>query len=768
MAEPLNVAFIWHMHQPYYKDTETGQYSLPWVRLHATKDYLHLAKVIGDYPSVHQTINVVPSLAAQILEYAAGDAVDHALELSRQVATAVGSLSDDDKRFILDAFFSLNWDHFLLPVPRYAQLARLREAAGGDIGVFSDQYWRDLVTWYNLAWIDPSHRKADATLQGLFDKGSNFTAKDILAVLEAHRAICDQVIPTYRDLSERGVVELTTSPYFHPILPLLVDTSIAREASPNLPLPRLRFAYPDDARHQLSFGVEFHEKTFGHSPNGLWPSEGAVSQAAVNLIGENPSLKWIATDEHILERALGLGFSRDTYGHLHDPRPLFQPYLPKSGGPAIFFRDQILSDRVGFVYQHWGSYDAANDLVERLLHADRVLQAQNIPSAVPPIVSIVLDGENCWEFYPNNGDDFLRILFERIGRENRLRAVTPTEYLTILGHSERSLKTIDQVPTGSWIASNLETWIGEPNQNQAWEYLVLARSQLAAWLRSPASQDPEKRRHAWDAMHVAEGSDWFWWYYSHNRVGGEATFDVRFREHVANIYRAIDVAIPDWLNEPIAGQPPQHARAVSGAIASFQLSANTQASVAWETAGFIDADSSTGAMQVGARVFRRLYFGYDDESVYARVEFGAASRTGTVSLYLGSAGRATDSTLDKTNETEAAVDAIDGGLTSLPYRIDVPLDGNNSQPILNELNGPDAWTSKGPYGEAVLGQSALELRLPRSGLRIAHGVDVHLAVALRRDAEIVEAVPSIGAARFTVDAPVAQAAPAGAASPSPI
>src|SRR5579883_901788 len=299
MAQPLYVAFVWHMHQPSYRDTRTGEYRLPWVRLHAAKDYLHVAEILADFPEIHQTINVVPSLGEQILDYAAGQAVDRALALCQKP-----SLTLDDKREILDTFFSINWDHFLFPVPRYSQLARLRELVGQEAGLLSDAYYTDLMVWFNLAWIDPSLRQRNRRIQLLVEKGKNFSRADLDTVLAFHREVCARVLPAYRKLADAGHVELSTSPYYHPILPLLIDLQSARDASPDLSLPRLPFSHPEDAVDHLMAAVEFHQNHFGQTPKGLWPSEGAVSEAAIELVAKFSPIHWVASDEHLLERAL--------------------------------------------------------------------------------------------------------------------------------------------------------------------------------------------------------------------------------------------------------------------------------------------------------------------------------------------------------------------------------------------------------------------------------------------------------------------------------
>jgi alpha-amylase/alpha-mannosidase (GH57 family) len=746
---PLLVSFVWHMHQPFYQDTQTGEYLLPWVRLHAVKDYLHLARVAADYPTVHQTLNVVPSLAIQLEAYARGDAVDRAQAISAKLAVDGATLTIADKSFLLKEFFSINWDHFVYPNPRFRLLARLREAVNGETSLLSDQYWRDLVVSYNLAWIDPSLRQHETRLRRLVEKGGDYDSADVASVLAAHRDLIAQILPTYRALADAGQLELSTSPYYHPILPLLLDTASAREASPTLPLPHLRFSCPEDAATQVADALAFHEQTFGHVPSGMWPSEGAVSQAAIELLGRYPAIRWIATDEHVLERALGYGFERGADGQLKDPRPLYQPYYSAAGGPALFFRDQVLSDRVGFVYQHWDSRDAANDLVERLLQARRTLgePGEAVP---PPIVSIVLDGENCWEHYSNNGDDFLRALFDRLSREPGLRAITPAEYLQLYPTVGERAPRLANLPAASWIGSNLETWIGEPDQNRAWEFVTLARHRLTRWEREHGDAEPQRRQQARRAMLVAEGSDWFWWYYSRNHVGGEETFDVQFRVQLANVYRALDLAVPEWLNRPVTGQAVVRSRLPSGPITPL-LTGELDSLAGWANAGFVDPQSSSGPMQVGAHVLRRLYFGSNVGNLYFRLDFTAPTRDGHPSIFVGAATDSGGSSLLEIlvqRSEQTTNDEARGLLHELEWRVDLPV-GRDAQ-VWQRVDG--GWRQTEIPVVAAVGELAIEVGIARAALGLATAARARASAALLRDELVVELVPTGAPIEFPLEA----------------
>src|SRR5512133_1077932 len=262
---PLYVAIVWHMHQPFYRDMLTGRISLPWVRMHAAKDYLHMGQVLAAHPKVHQTINMVPSLTEQMLAWANGEESDELAQLAAQP-----SWTEEEKRTILNLGFSINWDGIIRRYPRYSELLDRRPAALADPNAFSTQDYLDLLAWFNLAWIDPNWLEKDRRLAGLVAKGRGFTRADLRAIHAKQREIAAGVLPLYRQLAERGQLEITASPYYHPILPLLMDDSVARRPSPDLPLPNLRFAFPEDAAAQLALAVDAHTAHFGAPPRGLW------------------------------------------------------------------------------------------------------------------------------------------------------------------------------------------------------------------------------------------------------------------------------------------------------------------------------------------------------------------------------------------------------------------------------------------------------------------------------------------------------------------
>ncbi len=727
MQHPLYVAFVWHMHQPYYLDEDSGEYLLPWVRLHATKDYLHMAEVLEDYPAVHATFNFVPSLLEQLQAYADGTARDRAWRVSLQ-----DRLSAEEKRFVDSLFYSVNRDNFIRTYPRYWQLLRLKEEAGGDLDLLGETYWRDLVAWFNLAWIDPSWIQRDPELRALVAKGSHFTLEDVGTILEKQRDLIGVTLTTYRRLQRREQVELTASPYFHPILPLLIDSNCAQEPSPWLRLPDERFQRRQDALEQLRRGVEFHESVFERPPAGLWPSEGSVSQALIDLLREVPEVRWLATDEAILAHSLGRNIERNGWGYLSDPRFLYQPYWATSGDHrvAMVFRDHYLSDRIGFTYQGMNGRQAAEDLMFRFIAIHEMVKDDPVPYLVP----IILDGENCWEYYERNGETFLRALYEMLSRETRVRSVTVSEYLNQFPPREE----IPRLFTGSWINGNLETWIGEDTQNRGWEYLTRTRAALGeAEARSElsAEQLSEARR----CMMAAEGSDWFWWYYSHNVSDQDDMFDRLFRHFLKGVYRSVELPIPEWVHVPIISQVPKlSSRSPSGYVHP-SLKQGDLTPEPWAAAGYLDPRGSTGAMQQGSGLLKRLYFGYDEQTLFLRLESHTSLKGHAVEIYVSHReGRAAEGV--ETGVRRSAV--VEPATCSASREISLRPDGPSIE--LSRWEEGSGWIGIEGDLRTVADDTVVEGAVPMEALEMGLGTAMGLSIVVFKDNLVVQRLPEEG------------------------
>jgi len=491
---------------------------MPWVRLHGTKDYLDMVQILENYPLIHQTFNLVPSLIEQIEDYTQRTVKDKFLELSYKPAS---ELTKEEEQFILENFFKINKERVISVHPRYHELY-LKKQANKQFNIHD---YLDLQVWFNLSWIDPSFRQTFPELKNIVKKARFFSEEEKQIVLEKQIEILEEVIPTYRKFMASGQIEVTTSPYYHPILPLLYNTKIAREANPKAVLPKANFIYPQDVKAQIEEATKFCLEKLGMIPQGMWPSEEAVSEHILPIIIQS-GINWIVADEAILFKSLKK--------KKRDAQALYQPHLLKrrEGNLNIIFRDRVLSDLIGFVYHSWRTEDAVGDLMKHLENIADAFKRQDV------LVTIAMDGENAWEYYPGDGHDFLNSLYRRLSDSKLIKTVTVSEYLK--GHPVK--QKIKYLACGSWIYGEFGKWIGNHYKNKAWECLVKAREELDKL--SGSSDEIVKK--AYKQIYIAEGSDWFWWY-------GEdhGDFDRLFRMHLSNFYTIIGKDTPEYLKAPL-------------------------------------------------------------------------------------------------------------------------------------------------------------------------------------------------------------------------
>jgi alpha-amylase/alpha-mannosidase (GH57 family) len=589
------------MHQPLYKDLVTGEYRLPWTRFHALKDYYGMVKVLQDFPSVHQTFNLVPSMIVQIQDYASGTAADPFLDCAVKPAE---ELNEAESEFVLRYFFQANADHLIYRYPRYGELFNVWKSCGTNPQVarrhFSVQDLRDLQVLSQVAWFDEEFQEHDEEVKGLIAKGRDYSLADQALMARKEREILGLVVPTYKEFAARGQIEISTTPFYHPILPLICDSNIASVSHPGVALPS-RFQYPQDALDQMKRAREYMDREFGRAPVGLWPSEGSVSDAALSLAAE-AGFQWAASDNGVLARTINQDGGTDV---------TYRSYLWQQQGRELrmIFRDHFLSDQVGFVYSGMRAEDAAGQFLERIRENTRPLLERGADVLVP----IILDGENAWEYYDHNGRPFLRELYRRISQASDLAALTVSEALAL-----DQPRTLDHIHPGSWIDANFDVWIGAEEDNIAWEYLLLARRKFA---EMAASVSEEQRKLAYEEILIAEGSDWCWWYgpqhFSDNRI----EFDELYRQHLANVYRALGLTPPQELSRPILksdvpnlNQPPAHAihPVIDGEVTSY---------FEWMGAGRYRPDNRSGAMHSDEPKIRDIYYGADGGSLYLRLDF---------------------------------------------------------------------------------------------------------------------------------------------------
>jgi len=515
----VKLALLWHMHQPYYEDLATGEHILPWVRLHAIKDYWGMVAMLEEFPRIRVTFNLVPSLIRQVQAFAENRATDRHLELGLKPAA---DLTADEARWMVANGFHAPYDRMIGPYPRYAELhAQWRERRA-----FEDGDLRDLQVWHKLAWMDPDLLLRDQRLAGLVKKDRGFSEGDKTLLRNVELELLSRVIPAYRDAGARGQVELATSPFYHPILPLLCDSDAHQVAQPGAPKPNKRFTRPEDARRQIDRAMAFHEATFGNRPAGMWPSEGSVSDESVALMAD-AGLTWIATDEDILSRSLKQPMRPDL---------LYRPYWVGERGPVALFRDHAMSDRIGFHYQSWGAGAAAVDFVEQVRAAGR--RFSEAGGGEVATVAVILDGENAWEYYEGGGRPFLRALYQALSGAADIETVTMSEAAAV------PATPLPSIFPGSWIHGDFYIWIGHRDDHRAWDQLSDARE---VFDQRAGAVPPEARDRALEELLIAEGSDWFWWYGDDHSSDHDADFDDLFRRHLRNAYAALGAPIPEDL-----------------------------------------------------------------------------------------------------------------------------------------------------------------------------------------------------------------------------
>ena len=630
-----NIAIIWHMHQPLYRQPGSDVAILPWVRLHAVKDYLHMAQALARHPGMRVTFTLTPSLVAQLEDYVSGALTDRLMLLAAQPY-----FSPDDKRYLLDVCFSISWDNIIRRYPSYEAILNRRHLALLNHDYFSTQTYRDLLVWFNLAWTDPNLLENDPFLAGLVQKGRGFSLDEAQGLMQAHKRIMGQVLPTYRRLAQNGQLELITVPFYHPILPLLVDSDIGARPSPGVALPQPPFRAQEDARTQLQWAVKKHAEVVGCPPAGLWPSEGAVAPEILPLAA-GAGIKWLATDEAILGESLGVYFQRDSSGLVQRGDLLYHPWrLPTPQGDlAIIFRDHDLSDRIGFVYQSLPGAQAAEDLIVRLERIARAFGGRE-----DALITLILDGENAWEYYEHNGDIFLDELYRRLLAHPDLTPTTPTEHLA--QHPPQDVAP--KLASGSWIMGDFSTWIGDPEHNAAWSLLRDLRQAYELW-RKESAPTPQALRQVQRHLFAAEGSDWFWWYSHRNSSDQDALFDALFRSYLAAAYRGMDIEPPAALERPITGmaQRPRPPRP----LFTPRLVAAPDPSIHWAQAETIRPRASTGAMQQAGGVIQALRYGNDADNLYCRIELAAPATQFAITLHLTTGGGAYEARLGQGQRT---------------------------------------------------------------------------------------------------------------------
>jgi alpha-amylase/alpha-mannosidase (GH57 family) len=617
----LALALVWHHHQPYYPDDVGGENPMPWVRLHGVKDYYGMALHLREVPEFHCTVNLVPSLVVQLEAYRRGQIHDTDFDLSRRSAD---DLSEADCLYLMDHFFMAHVEHMIRPYDRYYELYRRRNAtvdtAKRALRRFRPADLRDLQVWWNLTWVHPLAIEQDPELAQLVQKGRGFTESDKDFLLDRHLELLGRIVPAYRALADDGQVELTTTPFYHPIVPLLWDKRLAREAMPNVDLPRFLNAYPEDAQLQIHRAAAFHRDVFGRAPQGMWPAEGSVCPQMIPTLAE-AGIQWIGTDEEILVQSTDGRFARDAHAQLHHPELLYRPWraLADDDAVTVLFRDHVLSDLIGFHYQRTPAPRAVDDFIDRL---DAIAAATRVNNGSrPAVVPVILDGENCWEFYPGGGVEFLRTFYRRCADHRGLRPVTVSEHLA----QWPSAEPLPRLASGSWIHHDFAIWIGDEQNNRAWDLIHQTREHLRQ-AETAHRLDERQAERAWEEIYIAEGSDWFWWFGPSHTSAQEETFDRLFRTHLANVYLILGDAPPPELQQPICRD--RRVRAYTDAKGFLDVEIDGRRTFfEWINAAHYTAKAERGAMvQASAPLISDVYFGFSRTSLLLRVDCDGPAR----------------------------------------------------------------------------------------------------------------------------------------------
>jgi alpha-amylase/alpha-mannosidase (GH57 family) len=567
----IKFAFLFHFHQPLYKDLFTSRILLPWVRLHGIKDYYGMALLFKKFPQIKATLNFSGSLLMQIEDYSKGFYDDY-FHLTRKDPS---ELNPVEIEFMLKNFFMVNKQTVLLPNKRYYELYEVSKRCE----IFEYQDLLDLQVLSNIVWLHPLARKEDPQLEELALKGRNYTTSDKELLLSKELRMLENIIPLWRELAQSGQIEITASPYYHPILPLLAEDPALKE----------------DASSQIKSTLELLREKFSLTIKGVWPPEGGVSEDILPILKEN-SILWIATDQDILEHSLEDRFSKEL---------IYKPYLHPKSGIYLIFRDKELSNLIGFHYKSWDPEKAATDFIQRLKTIGRSLHE--------PFVAVILDGENPWEYYPNNGIDFLTRLYEFLSEDKEIQTVQISEYLK----DPTQMGTLEKLYAGSWIDHSFDVWQAHPEDKKAWELVFHTRRELML----QRELEEERKKFAWQSIYAAEGSDWFWWFGDEFYSPQTAEFDILFRKHLINVYCFMGKIAPEELFREIKKTPERELYTQPWALLKVKVDGKRSDYFEWIAAGHYSVRNELSTMHIQTpSLIADIYFGFDEENFYLRAD----------------------------------------------------------------------------------------------------------------------------------------------------
>lgn len=702
IAKKLSVAIYWHMHQPVYE--LDGVFYMPWARLHAVKDYLDMVTILEKFPKLKLNFDVVPALVDDIIQYTELGYDDIHSTIS---VAPISELDDSEKEYILNNFFNSKYETMVRNYPRYKELSYKRYfEEKTNPNDYSEQEYSDIIALFNLSWIDPSHRDKYDGLHELIDKSENYTLEDRQKIIDIHRQIMKDIIPTYKKYIDEGRVELTTSPYYHPIMPILCDYKTTTKNLPDTENLPMEMNLKEDAHQQVRLAMNRLEEIFGKRPKGFWASEYCLTDGVLKLLAEE-GVNWTISDETILSKSIGFEFVRDFKGNLEDPYYLLKTYnyAQDDSDINIIFRDSHIPSLINFEYCNVDSKIASNDLYNKIKSVQNKLLVSPDENHM---LTIALDGENCWENYENDGNDFLESIYSKICTDDSLETVLISDYIS----ADRNPKILTKIHPGSWINKNFNFWIGEPVKNLAWQYLNNVRNDIINILNS----NPEKKDEVMKEIYMAEGSDWFWWYGEPNNSGQDNIFDFLFREHLKNAYKILGVNPPKYLNasviESATKQPIQEL-----------YSSNTKNMLYTKSINLID-----GPVFHESKLFDNVSYGIDNKYIYFELKMNSSlkelenrnSRLYQFCIYMKNANKDfCGSSVRLSNKTEVIFPILKAKYHN---ELSITLTNDKLYPsYLSESMPDNLWKIVDSNDLDIIYKDKLTVRIPFDDIRIKSG-----------------------------------------------
>ena len=717
MNEPLNVAIFMHFHQPMYADPDDIIHTQPWVRLHAAREYFEMGSLLKDYPEIKATFSLSPCLVEQIEMYTNGEGYeDYLLRLMR---LRTNEMKLEEKKFILSNIFEVYGSE---PADKDAGGTELKDTWLGRMEregleracqLTTEKEMIDAQVLHLLSWSGAHIRNAPQ-ISRFAAKREGFSIQERDDLLEAHDEQLKKIIPMYKELSSTGQVELATSPYYHPILPLLIDNDYGKIADRYSEESSKHFVYPDDAAHQISIALKYHEEVFGERSRGLWPPEGCICYEVLELAAKAGN-SWLVTDEEVLKRSMKNKLTDDMK---------FRAYTVDGieNCPALFFRSSGISDAISHDYFKLSPKEAVNDLTGRL---------EQIRSSLPEggnnwVVPIVLDAENPWEYYPDYGVHFFNELYSRLSESETLKTVSFSGFLEKAGN----LPVLSNVQPGSIIDGNFNTWIGQEQKNRAWDVLTEAREVLRKIsLEGGIEKTPfkEKFDSAYRNLLAAEGSDWFWWYGKSKSLPQSKIFDELFRSHLIKVYGYLNLTLPEELIEPLDIEAETE-EAQPKSLLHPDIDGKVTGEDEWSAAGFWSFEEGTG--QKAEHIIKEVKYGFDDDNVYIRLDGDSGIiRSSDESIFIE---------LHLVKQNDALIRfSLSGDSPTLEF----------------DANG----VKKDIIGGSIAIHDIIEVRLPLEEINLRPNDKFYFFVRLIAGEEEVERLPKTGVIKATIPLPESSA-----------